>query len=594
MTLIHFQVDRTILAIECPDMLRGVIATCWPHAIVDEADTPPVATITIREVGPNQWTLQNGAAEPIGPVEKAGFVLELTGLVHEILEEAGIATPIAAGCVSWDQGNVLVFGGVGSGKSTLLAWLVSNGFGMQADQVLFFAQDGTRASGLGGPFVMPSEEAIKTLCRLPEFGDCLRLKGPEQHVLLSNPEWVLPENESAPSFLIFVDHQRGGGFSVAPLSGADLAAKIANLHQDWPEPRLTALQEYLKDTPAITLSYSAFDEIENLLDQLCFHVISVGPAPAVFESYLGRMTGTPAASNQVRPIPARTERKLTPRLTIGMATFDDYDGVYFSLQAIRLYHPEILDEVEFVVVDNNPEGLCAEPLKRLEANIPNYRYIPATGIKGTAVRDYIFREAFGDYVLSMDCHVFFVPGALRRLLDYYAANPDTSDLLQGPLLMDDLETVSTHFVPEWRMGMYGRWSDSEKQLDLNAEPFEIPNQGLGIFSCRKDAWPGFNPAFRGFGGEEGYLHQKFRNRGDRAMCLPFLQWMHRFERPFGVRYPNNWEDRIRNYAIGWEEVGLPIDEMRAHFTEQTNQQVVDKVFETLAAERPMHFRRQAK
>jgi Uncharacterised nucleotidyltransferase len=32
----------------------------------------------------------------------------------------------------------------------------------------------------------------------------------------------------------------------------------------------------------------------------------------------------------------------TPLLTIGMATFDDYDGVFFSIQAIRMFHPEVL------------------------------------------------------------------------------------------------------------------------------------------------------------------------------------------------------------------------------------------------------------
>jgi hypothetical protein len=26
-------------------------------------------------------------------------------------------------------------------------------------------------------------------------------------------------------------------------------------------------------------------------------------------------------------------------LTIGMATYDDYDGVYFTLQSLRMYHP---------------------------------------------------------------------------------------------------------------------------------------------------------------------------------------------------------------------------------------------------------------
>ena len=39
------------------------------------------------------------------------------------------------------------------------------------------------------------------------------------------------------------------------------------------------------------------------------------------------------------------------RLTIGMATYDDYDGVFFSVQAIRMYHPEITDQIELLVID---------------------------------------------------------------------------------------------------------------------------------------------------------------------------------------------------------------------------------------------------
>ena len=48
--------------------------------------------------------------------------------------------------------------------------------------------------------------------------------------------------------------------------------------------------------------------------------------------------------------------KATKKLTIGMATYDDYDGVYFTLQAIRLYHPEILHDVEFLVVSRQCLG----------------------------------------------------------------------------------------------------------------------------------------------------------------------------------------------------------------------------------------------
>jgi hypothetical protein len=90
-------------------------------------------------------------------------------------------------------------------------------------------------------------------------------------------------------------------------------------------------------------------------------------------------------------------------------------------------------------------------------------------------------------------------------------------------------------------------------------------QGLGLFACRKAAWPGFNRKFRGFGGEEGYIHEKFRRQGGRVLCLPFLRWAHRFDRPSGTRYENRWEDRIRNYLIGWHELGMDSQATLEHF-----------------------------
>ena len=106
-------------------------------------------------------------------------------------------------------------------------------------------------------------------------------------------------------------------------------------------------------------------------------------------------------------------------LTIGMATYDDYDGVYFSVMAIRLFHPEVTDETEIVVVDNHPDGPCAADLKALENWVSGYRYVPFNRLRGTAVRDMVFREAAADFVLCMDCHVMFAAGALRQLIDYF-------------------------------------------------------------------------------------------------------------------------------------------------------------------------------
>jgi hypothetical protein len=252
-------------------------------------------------------------------------------------------------------------------------------------------------------------------------------------------------------------------------------------------------------------------------------------------------------------------------LTIGMATYDDYDGVYFSLQALRLYHPEIAEDTAILVVDNNPGGPCSAALKKLEHQIPNYRYVPYGNRQGTAVRDLLFREANSRYVLAMDSHVLFAPGALARLVSFLKAHPESNDLWQGPLVYDDLVSLSTHFNPEWQDGMYGVWRYDDRAADPDGEPFEIPMQGLGVFACRKQAWPGFNPRFGGFGGEEGYIHEKIRRRGGTVFCLPFLRWVHRFDRPLGTRYAANWGDRIRNYCIAYDELGLDPAPMLAHF-----------------------------
>ena len=115
--------------------------------------------------------------------------------------------------------------------------------------------------------------------------------------------------------------------------------------------------------------------------------------------------------------------------------------------------------------------------------------------------------------------------------------------------------------------MFGVWDDNGLAADPDAPPFEISIQGMGLFACRRSAWPGFNEAFRGFGGEEGYIHEKFRRAGARTLCLPFLRWVHRFNRPTGVPYRNILEDRIWNYLVGFREFDLPTTEMEEHFRE---------------------------
>lgn len=238
-----------------------------------------------------------------------------------------------------------------------------------------------------------------------------------------------------------------------------------------------------------------------------------------------------------------------------MATYDDFDGVFFSIQAIRMYqlHNVKPDEIEFIIIDNNPDSLHGENVKGFIENWVKGKYIPFKDKKSTSVRNEIFKNATGKYTLCMDSHVLFEQNGIDNLLKYYQQNPDTKNLIQGPLWYDDLVNISTHFEPIWRDIMYGIWGTNHEAY-INGEPFEIPMMGLGMFSCKTSEWPGFNEKFKGFGGEEGYIHEKIRQQGGKCICLPTLKWNHRFNRPNGVPYPNVLEDRIWNYFVGWLEL----------------------------------------
>ncbi|MCI0456257.1 MAG: glycosyltransferase [Gemmataceae bacterium] len=261
-------------------------------------------------------------------------------------------------------------------------------------------------------------------------------------------------------------------------------------------------------------------------------------------------------------------------LTIGMAAFRDFDGVFFTVQALRLYQD--LENIEILVVDN--EGCSAT--RDFVQDLPGCRYLLAQDVTGTAApRDLVFRAARGEAVLCLDCHVLLAPGVVARLKRYYRDHPHCQDLLQGPLLFDDLEYLGSHLVPEWTDGLCGAWGFDERALDPEGEAFEIPMQGLGLFSCRRDAWPGFNPRFRGFGGEEGYIHQKVRNLGRRCLCLPWLRWSHRFVRPGQGRYTIWTRDKLHNYLVGFDEVGLDLQPVLRHFQQLLGAEEVARVTE---------------
>jgi hypothetical protein len=224
---------------------------------------------------------------------------------------------------------------------------------------------------------------------------------------------------------------------------------------------------------------------------------------------------------------------------------------------------------QIVVIDNSPHSPMGQTTKTYLQSLRGNRntiYVPLESPQGTSVsRNAIFQHATGDYVLVVDCHVLLAPGGIPRLLRYLEANDPCDDLIQGVLCSDDLLHRWTHFQDVWRAEMWGIWGSDARGNDANNPPFEIFAQGLGLFCARRESWLGFHPLARGFGGEECYIHEKYRRAGRKCLCLPGLKWVHRFGRPGGVPYPLTQWNKVRNYVLEHLELGLPLDRIHRHF-----------------------------
>lgn len=555
-----------------PTALAGQLLS---YFALTEADAEPLAELELREVSAGTFSVLVGGRPTRENLSGGDVVVGVLEALQNCFREW--AQPfLPAGLAIWQRLGTLVVGET-QDVADLTAWLVEQGFGYATQRFVIPHGRGHAVTGLPGPVEVGLNE-IEAEEDWHRFLSCRAILGSETLVAAPDPAWVSGSARCDIGLIILAEHVPDADLFVGPASPREVLASLGRAN----EPGRKWLAHRLRSVPQLRIRYGSLSQMRDVVDTVLRLVLERG----LSQDNVVRLAGafaTKPAQPETRTAPARTERQLSPKMTIGMATYDDYDGVYFSIQSIRLHHPEILDKVEFLVLDNNPTGVCASHLKALEAHIPNYRYIPLVERTGTAVRDQLFAEAYGDYVLCMDCHVLFPPGALQALLDYFEANPETRDLIQGPILWDNLREVSSHWEPIWSEGMLGTWENNPLANDVTAAPFDIPLQGLGVFACRRAAWPGFNRGFEGFGGEEGYLHEKFRQAGARTLCLPALRWLHRFARPLGVPYTITWEHRIRNYVLGRQELGLPVDDVISHMTDYVGAPLTSRVLEGMKA-----------
>ncbi len=522
-----------------------------------------------------------------------------------LVDELRDAMALHAAALFQKNRFVLLPGRTGSGKTRLSLWYRTQGFDLGSDEIVTVSPErtGTPAlSVLARPVILKASRDVNALLRPREIpaarqdsscGTMLRLEGAAP----------LMQRALDRGFIVFPRFSPGAPLKVTALTAGETCLRLIENclnSRNLPRGGLPFASLLARRALAISLEYGETRQLDGPLDLLTRQVFERPLARhnlrAFCEAFTARaaMRTSSVAKSRTsaqasvdtpkRAVPAPTVERFPRRLTIGMATYDDYDGAYFTIQSIRLNNPELAGDLEFVVIDNNPGGPYSDVLSRFGKWVDCYRYVPRGEWHGTAIRNAVFEEASSPFVLCIDSHVLIAPGALSKLISYFESDPDSRDLVQGPLIYDDLRTNSTHMEPRWRDGMYGTWASDPRGNDPAAPCFDISMQGLGLFACRRAAWPGFNPKFRGFGGEEGYVHEKIRQRGGRTLCLPFLRWIHRFGRPLGEPYANRWEDRIRNYVIGFTELGLDTTEMEAHFAELLGTETSARIFTEIKLE----------
>lgn len=238
------------------------------------------------------------------------------------------------------------------------------------------------------------------------------------------------------------------------------------------------------------------------------------------------------------------------KLTISMATYDDYDGCFFSISSLRLHHPVHLYDTEFLVIDNNPGSAHSNQLKHLASHVDCIRIVEQPYRQSSFVKYGALSLAKGDVILGIDCHVLFECGAIKKMMDYFEAHPHTKNMLTGPLIHDGMKECFTHMDPIWSGHDFGTWGQNKEGLK-SGQPFEVPMQGMACFALLRENAPNIPvSSFAGFGAEEWFVAETVRQNGGKVVCHPEMGWIHRFDWPkrtFAVRA----EDRLFNYFTGW-------------------------------------------
>ena len=134
--------------------------------------------------------------------------------------------------------------------------------------------------------------------------------------------------------------------------------------------------------------------------------------------------------------------------------------------------------------------------------------------------------------------------------------------------------------------MYGVWESDPRGEDPQAAGIDIPMQGLGLFACRRGAWPGFDPGSAGLAVKKATSTRRRASAADERCVCRSCDGSTGSSGPSVHLIVTRWEDRIHNYYVGFTELGLDTAEMEAHFAELLGAETCARILAEIKAAYP--------
>ncbi|MCI5142392.1 MAG: hypothetical protein D3909_11890, partial [Candidatus Electrothrix sp. ATG1] len=337
-----------------PDQAVEILDLSFPESSPQLVGTI-ITTLHVHSTGNLFFVTENEKKISAGldQIDLALFIAARTSYILGQKMSNGIA--VQGEAVHQNKNGILILERPGLRKTLLTFWLLSQGYGYLTTHLAFFPNDSTLLKAL--PLISHvKNNALNDLqlCSTSQEFEEL-IPSDKNDALFSYKSFnkgVFPVHLPL-SLILFVEHSDKAPFSLDPLSPGRAAQRLMTHVTNRHNLKMHGFRDIANLTrqiPSLVLRYSTCGQFERVLDPIINCILESECKPELLNSFINLFyqvaenkfkfqlsssdqTESPEKKKtppEKNPIPKATPSKFRRKLTIGMATYDDFDGVYFS------------------------------------------------------------------------------------------------------------------------------------------------------------------------------------------------------------------------------------------------------------------------